>query len=100
MSKKAWSWFIIILVIAVIASAVYFNRDKIFKKKSPFEYIKILGATITTFAHAGGRYDYKDYGFYANNRAIELPTGRRGTYDMIKIVWDDGTSTLIKDVFK
>lgn len=66
---------------------------------TPFEYIKFKGATKTTSATAGDRYDFGDYGFYSNNRVAQFSTQKKGTYDKVKIIWDDKTETTLISIF-
>ena len=102
MNKKTAAWIFALIVILIIASVIfYFNRKNgVDNNLTPFEYIKQLGATKTTVANAGDRYDYGNYGFYSNNRGVNLTTGNKGTYDKINLVYDAGGSILIKDIFK
>ena len=85
-----------------------FGKGKGFKEckdLSAFECIKKQGAIRTDSQLAGDRFDYppdpnEKYGFYSNNRVIRFSDKRMGTYTKEEVKWDDGTTTLLIDIFK
>lgn len=70
------------------------------KTMSAFDYIKTKGAVKSTTVGVGDRYDFNDFGFYSNNRAVQFSTGKKGTYNKVQITFDDGTKILLSDIFK
>lgn len=84
---------IVVLIIGVI-SIVFAYR---FKPESAFDYIKKLGAVAsTTFP---GSFEFSNYRFFSNNRVARLSDQIKGSYTKEKITWDNGTVTLISDIF-
>lgn len=112
MSNKVIGWGIVSVIVIGFAWIVIANWDtikgifgkgaglKVCKDLTSFECIKKHGAVLTTATTAGDRYEYGGYGFYSNNRVVELSSGRKGSYDKIKIKWDDGTETKMTEIFK
>lgn len=94
-----------IVVIVVIIAIVYGIKYIKYQSLSPFQYVIKKGATKSTTQGVGDRFDYPAdpndlYGFYPNNRAVEFATGKKGYYDKERILWDDGSTTLMSDIFK
>lgn len=109
---KIIPYLIIGVVLLIIIGLTIKNWDKIkglFGKGgikecdglAPFECIKKLGAEKTISATAGDRYDYKNYGFYSNNRVgfIGSSPAKKGNYDTKQIIWDDGSKITLKQIF-
>lgn len=86
----------IVIIVGVVALVAAYRT----KLMTALEFVISKGATITSVPSAGERYDFKNYGFYSNNRAVNLSTGKKGTYNKERILFDDGTSILLVDIFK
>lgn len=102
MKDKKVLYIIISVVLLVIIFYALKGIVSIYKsnKMNPFEYIKSKGAELSKTAGVGNRYDFGDYGFYSNNRAVQFSTGKKGTYNKVIILFDDGTSVTLDSIFK
>lgn len=113
MSGKVITGLIVLSFLAGVTYLVVKNWDSIkgvfgksglkeCKDLSPFDCVIKHGAKKTMAATAGDRYDYGDYGFYSNGRAVLIGTSpaKKGDYDKKEIKWDDGNKTSMKDVLK
>lgn len=90
--------FVGIIAIAIGSWWLYLaNRNQ---TETAFDFVKRKGATKTKATNVGDRYDYGDYGFYSNNRAVQFSTKKKGTYTKVSIKWDDGSETKMIDIFK
>lgn len=65
---------------------------------TPFQYVISKGSKESTVFP--GRFDYGDYGFFVNNRAVRFSDKKKGFYDKKKITFDDGEIVQLSTVFK
>lgn len=70
------------------------------KTMTALQYVISKGAKKSTTPNVGDRYDFGDFGFYSNNRAVQFSSGKKGTYNKEYILFDDGTKILLIDIFK
>lgn len=97
MSKKTSTAIFIIVIVLIIASIAYYFYKQ--NQVTPFQYVQNKGAKPTTTPNSGDRYDFGDYGFYSNNRVVQFSTKKLGTYTNKVITWDDGSQTLLINIF-
>lgn len=118
MSNKFIGWAIAFLIIGIFVYIVIQNWNTILgifgkgglqgcKGLSDIECVKKNGAKETTSTNAGDRYDYPNtqvgsYGFYSNGRVVLIGSSpdKKGAYDKKEIIWDDGSRTQMKEIFK
>ena len=78
----------ILMITGVIIYWFYF--------RNPFVNMKRIGAVKSVIFPDS--VEYKGLRFFKNNRVADLTTKKMGSYDYTKIVWDDKTIVLLKDL--
>lgn len=104
---KTGSVILLVLIILGIAVIIYgiLNKKTCQESDSNFECVKKMGATKSISPTAGDRYDFPqganaEYGFYSNNRAARFSDKKKGSYDKVKITFDDGSTITLQEIFK